>query len=187
MQSACAVLYCNLWPVRLYRIFPHYLTNGRISRKKKLLNMKCVFWFSLQLLRETFFIRRRIRRDNVTVHVTVNRVKFLIIKPTRCINFSNIFLEWNSTCFGQFLCPSLGVFYCPHSNGVCHTGLLIACEQERMLLLTSCQQTCMTCTIVVCTARNSWRWTEELSETCRVSFQKYVWEINASSWFYYNK
>jgi len=29
------------------------------------------------------------------VHVTVRRVKFLIIKPTRCSNFSNLFLEWN--------------------------------------------------------------------------------------------
>jgi len=46
------------------------------------------------------------------VHVTVHRVKFLIIKPTRCTNFSNLFLEWNSTCFGQFLCPSSGVFHC---------------------------------------------------------------------------
>ena len=27
------------------------------------------------------------------VHVTVHRVKFLIIKPTRCTNFSNLFLE----------------------------------------------------------------------------------------------
>jgi hypothetical protein len=44
------------------------------------------------------------------VHVTVHRVKFLIIKPTRCSNFSNLFLEWNSTCFGKFLCPSSGVF-----------------------------------------------------------------------------
>jgi hypothetical protein len=26
-----------------------------------------------------------------------------VIKPTRCINFSHLFLEWNSTCFGQFL------------------------------------------------------------------------------------
>ena len=43
------------------------------------------------------------------VHVTVNRDKFLIIKPTRCTNFSNLFLQWNSTCFGQFLCPSSGV------------------------------------------------------------------------------
>jgi len=31
--------------------------------------------------------------------------------------FSNLFLEWNSTCFGQFLCPSSWVFHCTHSNG----------------------------------------------------------------------
>jgi len=51
------------------------------------------------------------------------------MKPTRCTNFSNLFLEQNSTCFGQFLCPSSGVFHCTHSNGMCHTGLLTACEQ----------------------------------------------------------
>jgi len=41
--------------------------------------------------------------------------------------------------------------------------------------LASCQQTCMTYTIAVCTVKNSWFswwWTEELSETCRVLFQK---------------
>jgi len=46
----------------------------------------------------------------------VHRVKFLIIKPTRCTNFSIFFLEWNSTCFGHFLCPSSGVFHCTHCN-----------------------------------------------------------------------
>ena len=35
--------------------------------------------------------------------------------------------------------------------------------------------------------KNSWRWTEELSETCRASFQEQIWEISASSWFYYKK
>ena len=35
---------------------------------------------------------------------------FLAIKPTRCNNFPNLFLEGNSTCFGQFLCPSSGIF-----------------------------------------------------------------------------
>jgi hypothetical protein len=40
----------------------------------------------------------------------------LIIKPTRCINFSNLFLEKNSTCFGQVFSPSSGVYYCIHSN-----------------------------------------------------------------------
>jgi len=41
------------WPVRLYRIFPHYLIKGMILGAM-LLNTKCVFWFSLQLLSETF-------------------------------------------------------------------------------------------------------------------------------------
>jgi hypothetical protein len=41
-----------------------------------------------------------------------------------------------------------------------------------MLLLESCLQTCMLCTIAECTVNiNSWWWTEELSETCRVSCQ----------------
>ena len=64
-------------------------------------------------------------------HVTVQRDKFLIIKPTRCTNFSNLFLERNSTCFGQFLCPSSGVFRSTYSNGVCHKNLLTSCEQDQ--------------------------------------------------------
>ena len=40
-----------------------------------------------------------------------------------------------------------------------------------LILLASCQQTCMTYTVAVCTVKNSWWWTEELSETCRVLFQ----------------
>jgi len=39
--------------------------------------------------------------------------------------------------------------------------------------------------IAVYTALDSWFWTENLSETCRVLFQKYIWEIGASHWFYY--
>ena len=27
--NACAVSYCNLWPVRLYHVFPRYIINGR--------------------------------------------------------------------------------------------------------------------------------------------------------------
>jgi hypothetical protein len=62
---------------------------------------------------------------------TVLKVKFLIIRPTRCTKFLNLFLEWNFTCFGQFLCPSSGVFHRTYRNGipVCHTGLLTACSQ----------------------------------------------------------
>ena len=32
---------------------------------------------------------------------------------------------------GKFLCPSSGVFHCTHSNGICHTGLLTACEEDQ--------------------------------------------------------
>ena len=39
--------------------------------------------------------------------------------------------------------------------------------------------------VAVYTVLDSWRWTENLSETCRVLFEKYIWEISASSWFYY--
>jgi hypothetical protein len=61
---ACSLIYpaCHkqspyclrlLW---LHGIFRHYLINGTNFEKKKLLNIKCVFWFSLQLLFETFLI-----------------------------------------------------------------------------------------------------------------------------------
>jgi len=58
-----------------------------------------------------FIFRKMVvhRRMVYDVRVTMHRDKFLIIKPTRCTDFSNLFLEANSTCFGQFLCPSSGV------------------------------------------------------------------------------
>ena len=110
------------------------------------------------------------------VHVTVHRDKFLIIKPTRCTNFSNLF------CIETLhVSDSSSVhhreFFTVHTPMVCHTGLLTAGEQDQdgtvrsiLILLTSCLQTCMTYTIGVCTV-NSWWWTEEPSETCRVSIQ----------------
>jgi hypothetical protein len=61
MQSACGILYCYLCPLWFHNIFAHYLINGTIFNRK-LLNIKCLFWFSLQLLSETFLILRRIER-----------------------------------------------------------------------------------------------------------------------------
>jgi hypothetical protein len=58
----CTALYSHMWPICLYHKFPCYRTHGTIFGKK-LLNVKCVFWLSLQLLSETFFILRRIQRD----------------------------------------------------------------------------------------------------------------------------
>jgi len=72
--------------------------------------------------------------DVFDVHVTVHHVKFLIVKPTRCTNFSSLFLEWNSTCFRQFLCPSSGVFHYTHSNGICHTCLLCVYSEKLLMM-----------------------------------------------------
>ena len=55
--------YCHLWPVRCYKIFPRYLINRTIFETKKLLNIKYVFWFSVQLLSETFPILTRTKWD----------------------------------------------------------------------------------------------------------------------------
>jgi hypothetical protein len=54
-------------------------------------------------------------------------------------------LRWNSTCFGQFLCPSSGVFHCTHNNVICHTGLLTACEQAVSKLVWHIPLLCVQC------------------------------------------
>jgi len=35
VQDASAVFYCHLWPVRMYHIFPYYLTKDTIFGGKK--------------------------------------------------------------------------------------------------------------------------------------------------------
>jgi len=72
--------YCHLWPAPLYNIFPHYLTKVTIFEKKKL-NTKCVFWYSLQLLSETFPILRRTERDvNRNVYRSSWKVPVIVVR-----------------------------------------------------------------------------------------------------------
>jgi hypothetical protein len=98
---------------------------------------------------------------------------FPIIKATRFTNFSNLFLEMK-LCSHQHL-------FTVHSAMV---YVILVCGQLSssrirmelhwsfiLILLESCLQTCMTYTIAECTVNNSWWWTEDLSETYRVSFQ----------------
>ena len=68
---------------------------------------------------------------NFTTCASVCSVIVLIKKNQLNALISQIY-SWNeTTCFGQFLCPSSRVFHCTHSNGKCHTGLLTACEQDQ--------------------------------------------------------
>ena len=56
IQSACAVLYCHLWPICLYRILPDCFTNNTIFGIRSL-SMKRVFWFSLELYLKYFSLQ----------------------------------------------------------------------------------------------------------------------------------
>ena len=108
---------------------------------------------------------------------------FLIIKPTNCTNFSNLF--WNETLHvSDRSSDHHQEFFTIHSAMVYVTQVCLQLasrirteawagsgRNSVLILLASCQQTCMTYTIAVCTVKNSWWWTEELFETCRVSFQ----------------
>jgi hypothetical protein len=55
---------------------------------------------------------------------------FFIIKPTDALIFPNLLLSRNSTCFGQFLCPSSGVFHCKFVTGICHANLMTAFKHD---------------------------------------------------------
>ena len=46
MQSACAVLYCHLWPLWLHHIFRRYLVNGTIFGGGNTEHKMCVLIFS---------------------------------------------------------------------------------------------------------------------------------------------
>jgi hypothetical protein len=58
-------------------IFRHYLINDAIFEKQQL-NIKYVFSLSLQLLSETFFFLRRIKRD-IVINVKTSSCKVPVI------------------------------------------------------------------------------------------------------------
>ena len=54
-------------------------------------------------------VKQKTQSVNFTLMWSCIITNFFIIKPTRCSNFTNFILAWNSTCFGQYLCSSSGV------------------------------------------------------------------------------
>jgi hypothetical protein len=78
--------YCHLCPVRLYHIFPHYLINGTIFGRRYRKYVKCVFWFSLQILPEIFLIL-------ITINVQRSscRVPVVILISSLNLNFLDIY------------------------------------------------------------------------------------------------
>ena len=78
--------------------------------------------------------------------------------------FLKFILSWNSACFGQFVCPSSGVYSLYTQQWYMSYRFVDSCRAGAYkpvwhMPLLSVQWI------------NSWWWTEELSETCRVSWQ----------------
>ena len=63
--------YCRLWPAPLYNNFPHCLVNCTIF-ERNLLNVKCVFRFSLQLLSAPFFILEEMSEISSKVYIILH-------------------------------------------------------------------------------------------------------------------
>jgi len=98
----------------------------------------------------------------------------LVIKPTRCTTNSQIYFcnktlhvsDSSSAHHQEFFTLHIAMLYIIQV-------LLTACEPDqdpdpaRKLSAKPVWHT-----IVVCTVKNSWWWAEELSETCRILFQK---------------
>ena len=143
-----------------------------------MLNKKNMAPVSLLSGRTTYIVWKKFR-----ICWCSNRWYILVIKPTRCTNFSNLFLnetvhvsDSSSVHHQEFFTANTAMVYVVH-----------VCRQlaSRLSLLTSCLQSCTTYTIAVFAVKNSWWWTEELSETCTVSFknkfEKLVYQVK----FYY--
>ena len=86
--------------------------------------------------------------------------------------FHKFILSWNSTCFGQFLCPSSGVYSLYIQQWYTsyrfvdsfRAGPGWSCSKAAYKLVWHIP-------LLSVQWKNSWWWTEELSKTCRISYQ----------------
>ena len=85
--------HCHLWTFPLYFIFSHYLTKCMIL-EKKILNLRCVFLFSLQIVSETFLIPRRNERYIIkTVHWSSCKLLVFVVVVIVVVMFLSDFHE----------------------------------------------------------------------------------------------
>ena len=140
-----------------------------------------MFRLSTQILSETFLGLRRSERDiikNFTFVWPCIVTNLFVIKPTRCTDFTQFILAWNSICFCQFFCPSSGVYSLYTQQWYMSYRFVDSfragpgwdCSRAVykpvwLIPLLSVQWI------------NFWWWTDELSETCRVSWQNKFCDI----------
>jgi hypothetical protein len=79
-------------------------------------------------------------------------------------------LAWNSTCCGQFVCPSSGV-YSLYTQQWCMSYRFVDNFRAGPCWSKAVYKPVWHTPLLSVQWMNSWWWTEELSETCRVSCQ----------------
>jgi hypothetical protein len=78
-HAPCYILICGL---SVSNIFFHIISLTEWLSEKKLVHIKCVFWFSLQILSETFLTLRRNERD-----IIINVHRFSCTVPVILVKF----------------------------------------------------------------------------------------------------
>ena len=135
----------SLWHLWLHHIFWHYLINRAIFGKQ-VRNIKCVFWFSLQLFFDTFFYSKKNWAKychkcwNVVMYIIHNSCRILMkldfslqifekistIKfhhnpsnGSRVVTFRTYRHDEANSCFSQFCKPVKSCAFCWHDVFMC--------------------------------------------------------------------
>jgi len=81
VQTACAVLYCHLWSVRLYHIFRHVIKGTIFGGKKVIERKMCGFDFLYNFFSEIFPILRSTERDMIkNLYCSSCKVAFILVR-----------------------------------------------------------------------------------------------------------
>jgi len=93
--------YCHLLPVWLYSVFPQYFLKGTIF-EKKLLNIKCVFWFSLTTLVWNISHSKKWARYNKNVYWSSCKVFVILFQILLRLEFFwRIFAKYSNIKFHE--------------------------------------------------------------------------------------
>ena len=101
---------------------------------------------------------------------------FFVIKPSGCTDFANLFCYETPHVSDSSSVHNQKFIHCALNNGICYTVLQTAFEQDQdRTEVPSCSKTVYKpvwhIQLLSVQWINSWWWTEELSETCRGSWQ----------------